>query len=510
MGKVADETESLLDLGRKLDRDPAAMMKAAELLLRVRDRNGVLQPLAANAAQQRFEAQRGRRNIVLKARQMGITTWVAGRFFLRTVSQPGTLTLLVAHTQAAAESIFRVVQRMWEELPQELQDGPLRRSRSNVGQMVFPTLDSEFRLASACDVGVGRGLSVRNLHCSEVSRWPGNAAETLAGLRAALAPDGELVLESTPNGAHGAFYEAWSAGMDAEGPGLRIQGPEGSLDPGPWTLDPDALVRHFLPWWMEPAYVGAAVERSAMREDELLLVARRRLSAEQIGFRRGLEQSYGVLRAQEFAEDAETCFRASGSCCFEVAAIEQRLAELGPPASTRWNGALQVWFPPQPGRTYIVAVDATGGGAEGDFAAVQVVERQTGLQCAELQQRLRPAELARVAVQLAREYNQALLAIERNNHGGTVIAHVEMERYERLYKQNGEMGWLTTISSKPEMVVQLGSALQHSPQQLRSRRLLAECRTFVSGEYGKMGASAGAHDDLVMAMGLALAVRAEG
>jgi hypothetical protein len=60
------------------------------------------------------------------------------------------------------------------------------------------------------------------------------------------------------------------------------------------------------------------------------------------------------------------------------------------------------------------------------------------------------------------------------------------------------------------MVAQVGSMLEHAPERVQSRRLLAECRTFVSGEYGKTGAAPGAHDDLVMAMGLALAVRAEG
>jgi hypothetical protein len=491
MDSMVDARERLLGVGRRMEEDPEAVLKAAVALLKVRDREGKLQPLVANAAQRRFEERRGRRNIVLKARQMGMTTWVAGRFFLRTVTRPGTLTLQVAHTQAAAEGIFRMVERFWQELPAVLREGPLRRSRANVGQMVFPEIDSEFRVASAGEPGVGRGMSVQNLHCSEVSRWPGDAAETLAGLLAALAPGGEMVLESTPNGAYGAFYEAWRAGVE-EGDGS------------------DALVRHFLPWWMEPAYVRTGVAREEMREDELVLMARHGLTAEQIGFRRALEASYGVLRAQEFAEDAETCFRATGSCCFETEAVDRRLAELGQPLSTRWNGALQVWFPPLAGREYVVAVDAAGGGAEGDFAAVQVVERKTGLQCAELQQRLRPAELARVAVQLAREYNGALLAIERNNHGAAVIAYVETtERYERLYRQGGEVGWLTTMASKPEMVAQLGAVLEHAPERLRSRRLLAECRTFVAGERGKTGAAAGQHDDLVMAMGLALAVREE-
>ena len=63
---------------------------------------------------------------MLKARQMGMTTWVAARFFLKTITQPGTLTLEVAHTQEAAEEIFRIVHRFLEWLPDGLRDGPLR------------------------------------------------------------------------------------------------------------------------------------------------------------------------------------------------------------------------------------------------------------------------------------------------------------------------------------------------------------------------------------------------
>ncbi len=142
----------------------------------VRDREGKLRKLVANPAQRAFERRRGRRNIVLKARQMGITTWVAGRYFLKTISQRGVLTVQVAHTRDAAESIFAVVHRMWENLPAFWREGPLVRSRANVGQMVFPKLDSEFRVVSAADENAGRGLTIQNLHLSEVSRWPGDAA----------------------------------------------------------------------------------------------------------------------------------------------------------------------------------------------------------------------------------------------------------------------------------------------------------------------------------------------
>jgi hypothetical protein len=405
--------------------------------------------------------------------------------------QPGTMTLQVAHTREAAEAIFATVRRMWEGLPEDLREGPLRLSRSNTGQMVFAGIDSEYRISSAAELNAGRGLSIQNLHCSEVSRWPGDARQTLAGLRAALAPQGELVLESTPNGAHGAFYEEWSGATD-----------EANAERG--------LVRHFLPWWMEPAYVGPAVTREAMSEEECILVARHGLTAEQIGFRRGLERSYGALRVQEFAEDAETCFRASGACCFDVDTLDQRARETPEPVERRRSGALQVWLQPAAGREYVVAVDSAGGGEGGDFAAVQVVEIATGLQCAELRERLRPEDLARASVELAKEYGRALIVVERNNHGAAVLAYIgTRESYGRVYRQHGEPGWLTTAASKPEMVARLRVLLSETPQRFMSTRLLAECRTFVADERGRAAAATGAHDDLVMAMAIAQAVRAE-
>ena len=486
------EAEALRALRGRL-RDPALAMEAAERWLRIRRRDGRMVPLRATPAQRCFERRRGRQNIVLKARQMGITTWVAGQFFLRTVVQPGTLTVLVAHKREAAEAIFTTVERMWSFLPEDLREGPLRRVRAHAGGMVFAETGSEFRVASASDENAGRGLSIQNLHCSEVSRWPGDAAATLAGLRAALAPGGDLVLESTPAGAYGAFYEEWQRGTSEAGSSKKEAG----------------LVRHFFPWWMEPAYVGPALRLGELNAEEQALRARAGLTAAQMGFRRSLERDFGVLRRQEFAEDAETCFQATGACCFDVEAIERRLLELPACVNVRRGGSLEVYLPPAPGRAYAVAVDTAGGGEDGDFAAVEVVELASGLQCAELQERLRPAELARVAAELAREYGGGLVAVERNNHGAAVLAYLETsERYPRLYRgSDGELGWLTTASSKAAMVTRMERLLRESPELFRSRRLLAECRAFVSGEGGRMGAARGSHDDLVMAMMIAQSVR---
>ena len=486
--------EQLLEWGRGLDarpggpndETPAAAL--ARRLLRIRDRSGAESPLVANAAQRQFEQRRKQHNIVVKARQMGITTWVAGRFFLKTITGRGVMTVQVAHTREAAQSIFRMVQRFWECLPEELRRGELKRSRANVGQMIFPALDSEFRVLTAADDNAGRGLTVQNMHLSEVSRWPGDAAATLAGLRAALIPGGELVLESTPNGAYGCFYEEWQQAAEK------------------------GMVQHFFPWWLEDEYVAAPV--TDWNEEETELVRRHGLSAGQIGYRRMLDSSYRGLRAQEFAEDPELCFRTTGDCCFDTDALDQRLRDVEPPIAMRERNRTHIFLPAQPGHDYIVAVDPAGGGARGDFAVVQVIDRATGMQCAEMQQRMRPQELTQAAVKLAREYSvpgrPALLVVERNNHGHTVLALLERQTpWERVYEQKGVPGWLTSALSKPAIVGGLEALLAEAPAAFRSKRLLQECRTFVNHANGAQGAAHGAHDDCVMAFAIAQAVRRE-
>ena len=82
-----------------------------------------------------------------------------------------------------------------------------------------------------------------------------------------------------------------------------------------------------------------------------------------------------------------------------------------------------------------------------------------------------------------------------------------VETYARIYEQDGVAGWLTSAGSKPRMISRLGALLEESAQLLMSSRLLEECRTFITGANGKTGAAQGAHDDCLMAMAVAQAVR---
>jgi hypothetical protein len=482
----------LLRLGPILDNRPPILQgqtvatALARILLKVRTKEGRISRLNANRAQTLFEERRGGENIVLKARQMGMTTWTAARFFLKTITRPGTLTLQVAHTQQAAEEIFGIVHRFLALLPERLRRGPLRTGRSNVRQIVFPAIDSQYCVVTAGDRNAGRGLSVQNLHCSELARWPGDPAETLAGLRAALAPEGELILESTPDGVGGCFHELW------------LKAPE------------TGMVRHFFPWWLEARYRAAAVDAATLTEEEQTLIRERRLALEQIGYRRKLRADFRGLAPQEFAEDDESCFLASGESIFEIDALDERLKTVSEPVERRINGDLQIWYPPVGGRKFLISVDPAGGGSEGDYSAIEVLDLETGMQCAEFAGHVGGLELARVVTGLAKEYNRAWVVVERNNHGSGVLAFLESVcGCERIYKQSGQPGWLTTSLSRPVALGRLAAALVDEPKRFQSRSFLAECRSFVRLANGTAAARAGAHDDRVMAMAIGLAAREE-
>jgi hypothetical protein len=182
-----------LDDLRKVEagKEPSERDHFIETFLKIRTKTTNETFFRLNRAQQEYSFRCGKQNVVLKARQVGITTYIAARFFVQTITQRGTMSMQVTQDRQSAEDIFRIVRRFWENLPDEARNGLLRTSHRNARQLVFPHLDSEYCLASA-EENAGRGRTIQNLHCSEVSRWGREGDEALASLRAAVVPGGDI------------------------------------------------------------------------------------------------------------------------------------------------------------------------------------------------------------------------------------------------------------------------------------------------------------------------------
>ena len=101
----------------------------------------------------------------------------------------------------------------------------------------------------------------------------------------------------------------------------------------------------------------------------------------------------------------------------------------------------------------------------------------------------------------------ALLARSLAHHGHAVLAWLQDLGYPHIFKQGMEDGWLTTSASRPVMIENLLKVMIEEPLAFRSLRLLNECRTFVRYADGNGRAAPGTHDDCVIAMAIAWAVR---
>ncbi len=143
--------EYLLKLGKKLDelrkglrpgREDTERDCFIEKFLKIRTKTENRACFRLNRVQEEYSwvvcKQKAKRNLVLKARQVGITTYIAARFFVQTITQPGTLSMQVMQDRESAEDIFRIVRRFWENLPDYLRKGHLRTSYRNARQLVFP------------------------------------------------------------------------------------------------------------------------------------------------------------------------------------------------------------------------------------------------------------------------------------------------------------------------------------------------------------------------------------
>ena len=132
-----------------------------------------------------------------------------------------------------------------------------------------------------------------------------------------------------------------------------------------------------------------------------------------------------------------------------------------------------------------------------------------GMQCAELHGHFPPYELARRVVELGQRFEHALMAVERNNHGYAVLAHLEYLGYENFFDERWAVGMADIGGYSSGDDREYGGGAGAEPELFHSPRLLEECRTFVRRADGNTAAADGAHDDCVMAMAIALAVRRE-
>jgi hypothetical protein len=252
-------------------------------------------------------------NIILKARQLGLSTFVGLLFLDRCFFNSNVSAGIIAHTREDAEKLFRRIKFAYDNLPEELRDN--RRA----------TIDSARELAldngSVLRVGTSmRGQTLQYLHISEFGKicahYPEKAREIITGSLNTLATGQYVFIESTAEGSGGTFYDMCQKAQKAEKEKVKLT-----------QLDYKFF---FFPWWKEPSYkLAEFIEPQGQLKEYFKKIDSQNilLSGAQIAW---YCKKYEVLEddiLREFPSTPEEAFQGSASGLFYGSVITQARIE---------------------------------------------------------------------------------------------------------------------------------------------------------------------------------------
>lgn len=524
-----------------------------ENFLKIRDKTATIVPFKLNNAQKivleqikKDEAdKKPKRYIVLKARQMGLSTLFEGLIFQDTGTHENKNSLIIAHEESASSNLFAMSKLYYEQLPDLIK--PMKKyANGKVLTFENPTTDdtekrenpglrSKISIATAGAGEVGRSSTVHNLHASEVAFFP-DAKTTMLGLLQAIPdqPNTLAVLESTANGVGDWFHEMWMKATRGENEFTPI----------------------FLPWFIQPEYTRkfrSKAEKQQLMEEvnmttqdssgkevrtyELELKEKFDLTWEQLNWRRYTVankcQGDELLFMQEYPATAEESFISSGRPKFSIGALKKYQTITKEPIRRGYlhmkqgkvelvddpKGYVSIWKEPTPGEFYCIGADVAEGLAHGDFSCALVGDSQFDIP-AMWHGHIDPDLYGKELIKLAVYYNNAYLGVENNNHGLTTLTTLKKEEYWNLYfsksydriadQMTQKLGWSTTQRTKPLMIDKLAEFVREFHLGIYSDTIISEMFTYVIEDNGKTNAQTGCYDDAVMACAILLQLLLEG
>jgi hypothetical protein len=453
--------------------------------------------LVWNEIQRRYCANRTQRDVSLKARQAGFTTLEQARDVWHFLTVPGARVVVTCQS-ITDRSPVRLLSANYRLMFESLQAAgvPIKFRTESISEWVLDDRDASLRIieAGASEAAAqkkGRAGTITRLHLTETAFYE-YAEETLNALLECVPGieyGSEIISESTPNGAQGVFYRQCKSAEAGES-GYKL---------------------HFFPWFLISEY-SAPLERGERIEprdelEERLLAAG--CKPEQLKwYRRKVAEKGADKTAQEYPSDPETCFLVSGRGFFDEPTTARLLADApSGPLESRDRHRIRIYRKPQPNVVYLLSVDTSEGGG-GDPSGAMMWDRRTGEHVATIDGQFQPWELAKCSAKLGREYNEAEIAVERNNHGHAVLQALDREeQYRNIYRHEDEKpGWPTNTLTRPQMLDGLEDAHRRGLFTTPDRAVLSQLRTFVT-KNGKPQAANGEHDELVIAAAIGWAVR---
>ena len=459
----------------------------------IKNKDGKKVLFTHNKAQLHYEKHRTGRDIILKARQLGFTTYEQLRKLERILLKTNTTSVTLAHKFGKTKDIFKITQFAWTNLP-EMYKSLYKIKYDSAKELFFENTSSRYFV----DMDVRSG-TVQDLHISEFAMVKDVNALFASSLEA-VPKDGTITIETTANGLND-FHKLWEDSV--------VGNTEFTPHFYNWTwedqysLEPpkdDSWKHTYLDYANQYVLIPDIQERFKLTDSQFywyFLKARR------------LKE----LIKQEYPTIPEEAFLTSSMSVFDLFKVNQLKA--GEVINTI-RGVL-IFEEPIVGHRYILGCD-TAEGVGGDNTSIEIwdfTDADNIKNVASFQDNtIRPDQVANVLMHLGKIYNDGFIIPERNGSGLTTVLKIQEKGYRNLFtnrqvdkranKVLNEYGWRTTASNRDMMVDDFVEAFEQDILIINSPYLIQQMKTFIRKENGFREHDDGYHDDNLFASFLAL------
>jgi hypothetical protein len=406
-------------------------------------------------------------NVIVKARQLGISTIVAGYIAWLISFQKDKNVIVMATKYGTASNMVKKVKYIIENMPPFLKLATVRVDNKHSFEL---TNGSQVK-AIATSVDAGRSEAVSLLVVDEAAHIE-HMEDIWTGLYPTISTGGRCIALSSPNGLGNWFHKTYE---DAE-------------------LNQNSFVPTSLPWGVHPEHDVEWFEHETKN-----------------------------LPKREIAQEYLCSFNSSGETVIDPDDIDHYRKLVSEPARKSWSDRnLHVWKPYNHQGKYMVVADvARGDGA--DYSVFHVFNTVNMEQVAEYQGKIEPENFCRLLFDTGKEYGNALMVIETNNIGYTVAQKVIEMGYRNMYychksthdyvdanqaigDSSAVPGFITSVKTRPLIINKLDEYIRNKVVKINSLRTVRELEKFIWVS-GRPEAQKGYNDDLVMSLAIASWVR---
>ena len=405
--------------------------------------------------------------IVLKARQLGISTITAAYIAWLILFHRDKNVLIVATKLGTAANMVRKVKTILKFLPDWLKIAKLTIDNKNSIEL---NNGGQVK-ASSTSGDAGRSEALSLLVIDEAAHIE-NLGDLWTGLYPTISTGGRCIAISTPNGVGDWFHEAYIGSESGENEffPMRLM----------WDLHPD-------------------------RDQEWFEVETKNMST------------------REIAQEYECNFNASGDTVIhgeDITRLKEGIQESK--YKVGFDRNTWIWEEAKPENSYLLVADVSRGDSQ-DYSAFHVFKLETMEIVCEYKGKLTPDIFAEMIFTTANQYNQALAVVENNSVGFHVLEKLIEKEYKNIYfskkgtheyvkqymaegNSSAIAGFTTSMKTRPLIIAKFEEFIRNKVLTIYSKRLINELDTFI-WRNGRPEAQKGYNDDLIMAAAIGCWVR---